>query len=113
MPLSVDSKAEPLVAVVEAAGEVDLATVPKLREAISEQIVAGRTNVLVNLQAVTYLDSTGLGVLVGAVKAVHAAGGSLRVVCDNPRLLRLLRITGLDKALAVHPTVESALADWP
>jgi anti-sigma B factor antagonist len=109
--LSVESRAQPAVAVVEASGEVDLATVPKLREEISEHIVARRTNLLVDLRAVTYLDSTGLGVLVGAAKAVNAAGGSLRLVCDNPRLLRLLRITGLDKALAVHPTMESALGD--
>lgn len=113
MTLIVDSKAEPQLAVVEAIGEVDLASVPRLREEISEHIVAGRTNLLVDLQAVTYLDSTGLGVLVGASKAVQAAGGSLRLVCDNPRLLRLLRITGLDKAFAVHPTVEAALANRP
>jgi anti-sigma B factor antagonist len=108
-----DSTAEPQVEVVEAVGAVDLASVPQLRDAISEHIVAGRTNLLVDLRAVTYVDSTGLGVLVGASKAVHAAGGSLRLVCDNPRLLRLLRITGLDKAFAVYPTVEAALADWP
>jgi anti-sigma B factor antagonist len=113
MTLSVDSKAESLLAVVEATGEVDLATVPQLREAISDHIVAGRTSLLVDLRAVTYLDSTGLGVLVGAAKAAGSQGGSLRLVCDNPRVLRLLRITGLDKALAVHPTVESALQDWP
>lgn len=113
MSLTVDSNAQPLLAVVQASGELDLASVPKLREAISEHIVEGRRHLVVDLQAVTYMDSTALGVLVGAAKAVRAAGGALRLVCDNPRVLRLLRITGLDKALAVHPTVESALQDWP
>lgn len=113
MSLRVESNAEPLLAVVAASGELDLATVPKLREAISEHIVEGRRNILVDLRAVTYIDSTGLGVLVGAAKAVHSGGGSLRLVCDSPRLLRLLRITGLDRALAVHPTMEAALEDWP
>jgi anti-sigma B factor antagonist len=113
MTLTVDSRTERLVGVVEASGEVDIATVPALREAISEHIVVGRTNLLVDLRAVTFLDSTGLGVLVGASKAAQGAGGSLRLVCDSPRVLRLLRITGLSKALAVHPTVESALEDWP
>lgn len=87
MTLIVESKAEPRLAVVEAIGEVDLASVPQLREEISEHIVAGRTNLLVDLQAVTYLDSTGLGVLVGASKAVQAAGGSLRLGGSRARRL--------------------------
>lgn len=113
MRLTLDSRTEDHVAVIEASGEVDLATVPALREAISEQVAAGRTNLLLDLRAVTFLDSTGLGVLVGAAKKARGAGGSLRLVCDNARVLRLLRITGLDKALAVHPTLEAALSEWP
>jgi anti-sigma B factor antagonist len=113
MSLTVETRADDLVGVVEATGEVNLATVADLRYAISEHIVAGRTNLLVDLRAVTFLDSTGLGVLVGAAKAAHGAGGSLRLVCASPRVLRLLRITGLTNAFAVHPDVASALDHWP
>jgi anti-sigma B factor antagonist len=111
--LSLDSRTDRHLGIVSATGEIDLATVPALREAISEHIVAGRTNLLVDLRAVTFLDSTGLGVLVGAAKKAHGGGGCLRLVCDNDRVLRLLRITGLDRAIAVHPNVASAVAAWP
>jgi anti-sigma B factor antagonist len=100
------------IGVVAAAGEVDLATVPALRQTISEQIAEGTSFLLVDLSDVTFIDSTGLGVLVGAGKKVAGVGGSMRIVCDNPRILRLLALTGLSRALGVHHTREDAMADW-
>jgi anti-sigma B factor antagonist len=98
--------------VVTAGGEIDLATAPGIREAISDLMAAGHTHLVLDLREVTFMDSTGLGILVGAGKRASGLGGALRVVCDNARVLRLLAMTGLSRSLAVHPTLEDATADW-
>jgi anti-sigma B factor antagonist len=95
--------------VVAAAGEIDLATVPALRQAVSEHLAAGVTLLVLDLSEVTFIDSTGLGVLVGAGKKAAGVGGSMRLVCDNPRILRLLAMTGLSGVLAVHASRDEAL----
>ena len=96
---------------VVAHGEVDLATVSRLRDAVSDHLSQGRTRLLLDLSAVTFIDSTGLGVIVGAAKKAYGLGGSLELVCDNPRILRLLTITGLARSFPVHATLADAGAD--
>ena len=91
-------------------GEVDVYTAPQLRSALEERIAAGQTALIVDLEDVGFLDSTGLGVLVGRLKAVKKVDGWLRVVCTNERILRLFGITGLDQVLPIHDTVDAALA---
>jgi anti-sigma B factor antagonist len=83
-------------------GEVDVHSAPVLRERLAEIVRQGEERVVVLLDGVTFMDSTGLGVLVGAHKAQRAGGGSLELVCTQPRLLRILRLTGLDRVLTVH-----------
>ena len=111
--MTVNSAIENDVGVVVVRGEVDLATVSPLRDAIAEHLASGCTHLLLDLTGVTFIDSTGLGVLVGTSKKARGLGGSLRVVCQNPRILRLLAITGLTKTLAVHEDQDTARADWP
>jgi anti-sigma B factor antagonist len=106
--LSVSSEVDRSLAIVAAVGEIDLATVPLLRQAISDHIVAGHVHLLLDLTDVSFIDSTGLGVLVGTGKKIARLGGSTRVVCDNPRILRLLRITGLSRALEILSSREAA-----
>lgn len=83
-------------------GEIDVHTAPRLRERLEQVVNQGEERVVVHLDDVTFLDSTGLGVLVGAHRAQHAAGGSLELVCSNARLLRILGLTGLDRVFTVH-----------
>ncbi len=66
---------------------------------------------IVNLEGVDFLDSTGLGVLVGALKRVRAHEGSLRLVCTQERLLKIFRITGLAKVFPIYDTVEATAAE--
>ena len=108
MRLSVSSHSEGMLGVVVASGEIDLATVALLRQVISDHIAAGQSELLLDLTDVSFIDSTGLGVLVGAGKKTAGLGGSTRLVCSNPRILRLLKITGLSRAMAVLPTREAA-----
>jgi anti-sigma B factor antagonist len=97
MLLRIDSSAQDSQATIIAAGEVDLATVGQLSTAIADTIQAGATALTVNLDSVTYLDSTGLGALVGAFKRLTAIGGTLTIRCAQPRLLRLFTVTGLTR----------------
>ncbi|GAA6527521.1 STAS domain-containing protein [Intrasporangium sp. DVR] len=96
--------------VVHLGGEIDVYTAPFVREKLDEQIHAGRADLIVDLSEVTFLDSTGLGVLVGRLKFARTRGGSLRLVGTSERVLRVFAITGLDKVFDIHPDLESALA---
>jgi anti-sigma B factor antagonist len=70
----------------------------------------GARHVVVDLGRVEFLDSTGLGVLVGALKRLRGVGGELSLVCNQERLLKIFRITGLDRVFTLYPTVEGATA---
>jgi anti-sigma B factor antagonist len=94
--------------VVEARGEVDVYTASLLRERLLEVIDGGAGSVVVDLRRVDFLDSTGLGVLVGALKRLRMAGGDLALVCGNEKLLKIFKITALDRVFALHDTVEAA-----
>jgi anti-sigma B factor antagonist len=96
--------------VVAVRGEVDVATAPRLREQLIALVAQGETRLVVDLEAVDFLDSTGLGVLIGALKRVRLAGGDLSLVCTHARILKVLEITGLTQVFAVHPTVDAAAA---
>src|SRR5690606_25670313 len=73
----------------------------------------GATSVVVDLRRVDFLDSTGLGVLVGALKRLRLAGGQLALVCDSEKLLKVFRITALDRVFTLHDSVEAATAAAP
>ena len=73
------------------------------------QIQRGRIRLIVDLDDVDFLDSTGLGVLVARLKVVRSQNGWLKLVCTSEKVLRVFRITGLDKVFAIHATVDDAL----
>ena len=110
MELSVVSKDHDGTVVVSVGGEVDVYTAPQLRAALDAQIGAGHSRLVVDLDKVDFLDSTGLGVLVGRLKLVRNQSGWMRIVCSNERILRVFRITGLDKVFAIHASVDSPSA---
>ncbi len=99
--------------VVQVGGEVDVYTAPKLRERLLDLVNAGHYHLVIDLENVEFLDSTGLGVLVGGLKRVRANDGSMSLVCTQERLLKILRITGLIKVFPVHPDVAAATAEGP
>jgi anti-sigma B factor antagonist len=94
---------------IELRGEIDLATVNTLRSAVIDAVAAGARRVHLLLDGVTYIDSSGLGTLVGAHRRLAAIGGELVVRCDLERVLRLFRMTGIDQVLTVQRD-ESACA---
>jgi anti-sigma B factor antagonist len=98
------------ITVVAVGGEIDVYTAPRLRDKFTELVAAGSYDIIVDMQEVEFLDSTGLGVLVGGLKKVRAHDGSLDLVCTQDRLLKIFRITGLAKVFVIHDSAESALA---
>jgi anti-sigma B factor antagonist len=94
--------------VVSADGELDVSTAPKLRQAVTTALDEGSGTLIVDLSAVTFMDSTTLGVLIGAHNRIRESGGTLGLVCPDDKILRVLRITGLDKVFTVSATVQDA-----
>ena len=90
-------------------GEVDLFTAPKFKQRISDPIDAGRSTVIVDLTATTFIDSSSLGVLIGAHRRLKLQGGNLVVVCDNEAIVKTFRITGLDGVFTLVPSLDDAL----
>jgi anti-sigma B factor antagonist len=108
MDLTIDTYPVGDCTVVDVEGEVDVYTAPRLREKLAELAATGKHSLIIDLERVGFLDSTGLGVLVGALKRVRAEDGFIRLVCSQERLLRMLRITGLSKVFSVFNSVELA-----
>lgn len=100
-------------AVLQVTGEVDAYTAPMLREQIRELAAKGAVHLIADLGQVSFLDSTGLGALIGGLKRLREAGGSLTLVIIAPRILRLFQITGLTKVLAIQPSVAEAITADP
>jgi anti-sigma B factor antagonist len=96
--------------IVSVGGEIDVYTAPKLRDKITELVGGGTYNLVIDMAGVEFLDSTGLGVLVGGLKKVRAHDGSLELVCNQDRLLKIFRITGLAKVFVIHESTDAAFA---
>ena len=98
------------IEVIDVAGTIDISSAPRLRELLIDLVSTDNCQLIVNMDQVEFLDSTGLGVLVGALKRVRAHDGSLDLVCTRERILKLFRITGLTKVFGIHETVDQAIA---
>lgn len=109
MDLVVETRTQGPWAILDVTGEVDVFTAPKLRERIVQSIDQGHEKLLVNLDGVGFMDSTGLGTLVGGLKRMKERGGTLALVCSNRPVLRILTITGLDAVFSIHESVDKAL----
>jgi len=110
-PFSVaDEDIDETTHVVEVAGEVDLYSAPELKEHILTAIDRGRTKIVVDLTNATFIDSTTLGVLVGARKRLREHDGALAVVCAEDDKLGLFEMTGLDRVFSIHSDRTAALS---
>lgn len=96
--------------VVQVHGEIDIATAPQLNEQFATLIQYGQHHLVVDLEDVAFIDSTGLAVLIDALNRVRNHEGSLCVVCTQEQILKLFAITGLTDAFAVHSSIAEAAA---
>ena len=110
MDLKLGHYAKDGIEVIDVQGEIDMYTAPRLRELVIDLVSKGHYQLVVNLDKVGFLDSTGLGVLVGGLRRVRAHDGSLDLVCTWERILRIFRITGLTEVFGIYETVDQAIA---
>jgi anti-sigma B factor antagonist len=95
--------------VVAVSGEIDLFTAPDFKQHVAAPIDAGIPKVVVDLSSTSFIDSSSLGVLIGAHRRLKLRGGSLVIVCDNEAIRKTFRITGLDGVFTLVKTIDEAL----
>jgi anti-sigma B factor antagonist len=110
--MDIDVTQSGAVAVVAPHGDLDMATVDDVRRTLAGLFDGGRSRVLMDLAGVGYLDSSGLGVLVAAMKQARAAGGDVRVCALQDDVRGIFELTRLARAMSIHTTRQEALASW-
>lgn len=90
-------------------GEVDVYTAPQLRQELASIIDGGCSRIVIDLEKVSFIDSSALGVLVGALGRAREKGGSIRIVCTRDNILKLFTITGLDAVFPIFSERASAV----
>lgn len=105
-----ESEEDPSAVVVHVAGDLDVTSVGELRDVVEAQFRAGRFNIALDVGSLSFLDSRGLGVLVGLLRVARGHGGDLRPACVPPRIRRLFTITNLDDVFELDEDIPGALA---
>lgn len=102
---SLDAKTQ----VIDLIGEIDVYTAPDLRDNLGETVDSGAPNLVINLESVRYIDSSGLSVLLETHKRTRARDGNMSVICNHTQILKLFSLTGLNKVLQVFGTEAEAV----
>ncbi len=97
--------------VVRVRGRLTMAAAGELKAAVDREVAAGRTLVVIDLAGTTFLDSSGLGALVGGLRSARAAGGDLRIAGVGPQVRTVLELTTMDRVLRPYASVEDAAGD--
>jgi anti-sigma B factor antagonist len=106
--LTIDVAQRGASTVITLAGDIDLHTAPRLREVLSER--ARKPDVIVvDLTAVKFLDSSGVGAFVGAAPLILEAGGAFRLACPPPRVQKVFRISRLAEVIPIYDDVAAAI----
>jgi anti-sigma B factor antagonist len=108
--LSLGARTEGFATVVVAQGEIDLSTIPLLTEKLDDLISEGQVDLIIDMAGVDFIDSTGLGALVGARKKALAKEGSVHLACVQAKVLKIFKITQLTEIFPVHESVADAIA---
>lgn len=110
MDFELPEDAPPGWTVIAASGDVDVTSAHALGDQLDRLIAEGANRVIVDLDEVDFIDSTGLGTLVSAARAARDSNGDIRLVCSNTRLLKVISIAGLDDDFAVADSADDAAA---
>jgi anti-sigma B factor antagonist len=105
-----DEPVDGVTHLVVVTGEIDLFTAPELKSRLSAPIDDGKTRIIVDLSAVTFIDSSSLGVLIGAHKQLKESGSGLVIVCDDRTIMNTFKITGLNGVFEIVARRADALA---
>lgn len=108
MELDIKSERKDDVCGVTLEGEIDVYTAPRLKEELVSIVESGCPNVVVDMEKVGFIDSSGLGVLVSALRRARERDGVVRIVCTRDNILKIFRITGLDKVFPIYSEMGEA-----
>ena len=97
------------VAVARFTGRLDFTSAPEARDQFATAIAAGQRKLIVDLSKVGFVDSAGLGSLIGGMRAARLAGGDLRIANPSEQVKMLLSLTSLDQVIKIHPSIDEAL----
>jgi anti-sigma B factor antagonist len=103
-------RAENGITVLAPTGRLDVAGAPALKEALGEVADRGPARVVIDLEGVSFVDSTGLGSVVAALRQLRSKQGQLRLAAPNQQVRLVLELTTLDRVFPYYATVEEALA---
>jgi anti-anti-sigma factor len=113
MSLEVETrKTDSGVTVVVPSGRLDVAGAPTLKAAIGDAVKGGQARMVIDMEGVSFVDSTGLGSVIAALKLARGSKGDLRLAAPNQQVRVVLELTTLDRVFAYYPTVEDALTDF-
>lgn len=99
------------IGVVTPQGRLNMVSARRLKEILSELVEQGTNRIVVDLGETTFLDSSGLGALVGGLKSARQAGGDLRIARVSPAVMTVFELTNLDRVLRARESVEAAFDD--
>ena len=106
--MRISDHSEDYLAVVSVAGELDAATAPELRERLHSLLDAGCAWLLLDLRELEYIDSEGLGLLIGVARRACETGGELALICARPNVLRVFDISGTRELLNLRQEEQQA-----
>jgi anti-sigma B factor antagonist len=98
------------LAVVRAEGRLNMVAAPELRELVATAVKAGKVRIVVDLSQVEFMDSSGLGALIGALKTTRQAGGDLRIAAPSEQVSLVLALSNVDRILTPYPNPDDAFA---
>ncbi|NKY40559.1 STAS domain-containing protein [Cellulomonas septica] len=107
--MEIETDLRPDAAVLRPAGRLTMVTASELRSRVDETVAAGHRVVVLDLADTTFMDSSGLGALVGGLRATREVGGDLRIARPGPQIRTVLQLTTMDRVLRPYDTVEDAL----
>lgn len=99
-------------AVLECSGRLNMVSAPAFREQVAKVVDGGRNRLVVELSGVDFMDSSGLGALVGCLKTARQAGGDLRIAAPSEQVAMVLKLSNIDKILRTYPDGDAAVRDW-
>lgn len=96
---------------IKPAGRLNMVSAPKLREFVADVVASGTSRIVVNLGETAFMDSSGLGALIGCLKAARQAGGDLRIAAVQPQVKMVLELTSMDRVLTSYSSADDAFRD--
>ena len=98
--------------VLALSGRLNMVAAPQLKKVADDVVANGRARIVVDLSGVSFMDSSGLGALIGGLKSARQAAGDLRIAGATEQVLAVLQLTNMDRILRPYPTVQDALGEW-